>query len=444
MGPGSRRAVVLGVVLMLSVVFVPVASAREHDRGQGADCSQSSTGAIPIPDLGDATYQGVQGGLYPGGSNTVPPDHEALGLWHASEIEPLDAQGNPDPDGAIVVVSLGVSNTWREFQDFITIAEGKTAPAVELVNGAQAGKPISLWLDPQGSTWDSVDTALSEAGVSGDQVQAAWVKIPERIQTWDELEPFPIDAQTYQEDLVEVLRIAKNRYPNLHIAYLSSRIYGGYSTNPKPSPEPLAYENGFGVKWTIEQQINGASELNHDPQSGPVEAPWIAWGPYLWADGTTPRSDGLIWECSDVRRDGTHPAESGVRKVGVMLAEFFLSSPTAVPWFSPTGQPVDVGELPPFVGRQGITRTPSSESGTTTDERRSDARTKPTIPDVATTTLAGEALGGEAQDQPARGSENPRSPNSASWTLILLAVVLVVAVGVGVATLVISHRREGG
>ncbi len=428
---------------MLSVVFVPVASAREHDGGQGADCSQSSTGAIPIPDLGEARYQGEQGGLYPGGSNTVPPDHEASGLLAASEIEPLDAQGNPDPDGAIVVVSLGVSNTWREFQDFMTIAENKMAPAVTLVNGAQAGEPISRWVDPAGATWDGVDAALGEAGVSGDQVQAAWVKVPERIGTWDELEPFPVDAQTYQEDLVEVLRNAKDRYPNLHIAYLSSRIYGGYSTNAKPSPEPLAYENGFGVKWTIEQQINGATELNHDPERGSVEAPWIAWGPYLWADGTTPRSDGLTWECSDMRRDGTHPAESGIRKVGVMLAEFFLSSPTAVPWFSPTGEPVDVGELPPFVGRQGITRTPRGEADATTRERGSDTRTRPTTPDAATTTLAGEALGDETQDQPARESEGPRPANSAPWTLVLLAVVLVVAVGVGVIARVVSRRREG-
>ena len=43
------------------------------------------------------------------------------------------------------------------------------------------------------------------------------------------------------------------------------------------------------MKWLIEDQINGTSELNYDPNAGEVNAPWVAWGPYLWADGTTGR-----------------------------------------------------------------------------------------------------------------------------------------------------------
>ena len=29
----------------------------------------------------------------------------------------------------------------------------------------------------------------------------------------------------------------------------------------------------------------------------------MAWGPYLWADGEVPRSDGLQWFCSDFASD---------------------------------------------------------------------------------------------------------------------------------------------
>jgi len=84
----------------------------------------------------------------------------------------------------------------------------------------------------------------------------------------------------------------------------------------------------------IEKQINGAADLNFDPAKGPVVAPYISWGPYLWADGTVGRSDGLVWLCSDLEDDFTHPsATGGVPKVGHQLLAFFKTDPTATPWF---------------------------------------------------------------------------------------------------------------
>jgi hypothetical protein len=108
------------------------------------------------------------------------------------------------------------------------------------------------------------------------------------------------------------------------------------------NPEPQAYESAFSVKWLIENQINGDASLNFDPAKGPVVAPYIHWGPYLWADGLQPRSDGFIWECTDLENDFTHPNTNGVRKVADQLLAFFKTDPTATPWFlrkSVTGQP---------------------------------------------------------------------------------------------------------
>jgi len=439
---GIRRTILPGIVVMLLSVFVPVAQGREHIDEQSADCGRTSTGAIPIPDLGEAEYQGAQGGLYPGGSNTIPAEHEAIGLEYASQIEPLDSEGNPEPDGSIAVMSIGVSNTNQEFEDFMTIVEGITAPSIVLVNAAQPGEPVVRWADPQGSAWAGADRALANAGVTPDQVQAAWVKVPERIQTWDDLEPFPVDAETYRDQLVEVLRIARDRYPNLRIAYLSSRIYGGYSTSPMPSPEPLAYENGFGIKWAIEEQIDGSPELNPDSEAGPVVAPWIAWGPYMWADGTTPRSDGLTWECSDLKRDGTHPAQSGIRKVGVMLAEHFLSSPTAVPWFTSTGESIELGELP-APERPGDRRDDRGGSGGAGSDRDRDSRPRSSTTIASSTTVTdGNSVAADGQEEVTAQSGDARSPSSASSGLVLGVSVLVLVIAIGIAGLILLRRRE--
>jgi hypothetical protein len=135
-----------------------------------------------------------------------------------------------------------------------------------------------------------------------------------------------------------IVRALKTRYPHLQLVFFSSRIYAGYATTTL-NPEPYAYESGFAVKWIIQAQIdqmrNGGTIV--DTRAGDLSlnsgAPWLAWGPYLWADGTTPRSDGLVWLQNDLAADGTHPSQSGQQKVGSMLLAFFAGSSYTMPWF---------------------------------------------------------------------------------------------------------------
>ena len=182
---------------------------------------------------------------------------------------------------------------------------------------------------------------------TAEQVQAAWLKLPDIVQSRDEIAPFPTNSLAYRDQLAVVVQNAMDLYPNLHVIYLSTRIYAGYNTSGRPSPEPLAYENGFGVKWLIADQIAGDPTLNADERRGEIEAPWLAWGPHMWADGTTPRSDGLVWECADLQDDGIHPSPSGSVKVADMLIEHLTNAPTAAPWFSASGEPIGDVELPP-------------------------------------------------------------------------------------------------
>jgi hypothetical protein len=105
-------------------------------------------------------------------------------------------------------------------------------------------------------------------------------------------------------------------------------------TMKSPPVAILDGAQGGVVRWLIQDQINGDLDLNFDPGKGAVKAPLLLWGPYLWADGMTPRkADGLIYERKDLLEDGTFPSDSGRRKVADMLLAFFRTDPLARSWY---------------------------------------------------------------------------------------------------------------
>jgi hypothetical protein len=185
-------------------------------------------------------------------------------------------------------------------------------------------------------------------------------------------------------------------FPNTKMMFVHSRIYGGYADpadyhGPAPArderlnPEPFAYEQGFAMRWLIQSQIDEILSPTGTPglaAAGPLEyrstnghvpkAPWIDWGPYLWAGqgGMGPNSPhpapcqnceipGLYWEqdvegfnracngnqgeiCNFQKSDDTHPSQCGRHKVAQMLMHFYCRSPYAYPWFAvqQPGQPL--------------------------------------------------------------------------------------------------------
>lgn len=324
----------LNKIIILLLVFSLLTLALPQPAPTFAsDCDVTSVGFTPLNDLGTANYLGYQGGLYPNGSNQIPAAHAQAGLDIAQTIQPLSSTGEVDVvNGRIVLLSLGMSNTSQEFTAFLSLAQSDAllADDVTLVNGAQGGKSAEFASNPNDDFWTTLNQRLANAGVSPQQVQVVWLK--QARSSVDPSEVFPTDAEILQDQLQAIVQIAKTRFPNLKIAYLSSRIYAGYA-DTNLSPEPEAYQSSFAVKWLIEDQINGSPDLNYDSANGPVLAPWLAWGPYLWADGLTPRSDGLVWLCSDFVADGTHPSGDGAFKVAGMLQDFFHSVETAFPWY---------------------------------------------------------------------------------------------------------------
>ncbi len=141
-------------------------------------------------------------------------------------------------------------------------------------------------------------------------------------------------ARQLQADITAILQIARHHYPNLRVVYCSSRTFGGWSGRASGSPEPFAYESGFGTRWVVQSQINGDAQLNFDPARGAVKAPLVLWGPYLWAQGDTPRKiDGLTWTRNDVREDQLHPSPAGCRKTTALLLNFFKTTEGPRRWF---------------------------------------------------------------------------------------------------------------
>ena len=337
------------------------------------------SGLVAITNLA-GPYKGADGGLYGGGRNEPPAAHRAAHLRETDKIRPLDAQGNPAADGKIGLITIGFSNSSMESEDFKRTADAdpQKSPAVVIVNGCIGGRSAVMWawdgaeslpkseqdrLDQQmdllrmpktnrksfvntpKDTWPTLAQRLAAAGLSPLQVQACWLKHVEANPK--PLGEFPAHARALQADITAVLQIAKQRYPNLRVVYLSSRTFGGWSGRESGSPEPYAYESGFGTRWIVQSQIAGEAALNFDSARGAVKAPLVLWGPYLWAQGNTPRKfDGLTWTQNDVREDQLHPSGAGTKKTTTLLLNFFKTNEGAGRWFLKPGETALVASLP--------------------------------------------------------------------------------------------------
>jgi MYXO-CTERM domain-containing protein len=294
-----------------------------------ADCTLTSIGVVPMSDS-TRDYGGFASGLYDSGPGR-PGAIETAGLGMIGRIAPLDAAGAPDPGGRIVLISIGMSNTTQEFSRFVTrmASDPSLSPSVTIVDGAQGGQPAESWVDLFSDQWAVVDERLMMAGVTPAQVQVAWVKQANRMP--NRLGAFPAHAESLQADLEDIARNLLGRYPNIRIAFFSSRTRAYTDVADSLNPEPFAFESAFAVRWMIERQQSGAADLAFDGAT-PV-APLLVWGPYLWADGTLPRSDGFVWDCADTVQDFTHPSMTGRDKVAAQLAAFFKTDTLAAPWF---------------------------------------------------------------------------------------------------------------
>ena len=337
--------------ILVSIVLSVAASCSDQGTGvEGPAGDVPPDVSTPIPLTGvPFRYLGFSGGLYPGQRNEPSPAHGAQGRAALAGVQPLDRQGRPDPAGKIVLVSVGMSNTTQEFcstgappcEAWSFTGQAALDPAVDrthlvIANGARGGQDALEWDDADDLNYDVVaEVRLPPLGVTDQQIQIAWVKqaIARPVSSLPDADA---DAYRLEAALGGIVRAMKARWPNLRIVFFSSRIYGGYAATSL-NPEPYAYETAFAVRGVIEAQIEQSAGEGIDPEAGDVGlaggAPWLAWGPYLWANGQEPRADGLAWLPEDFQEDGTHPSMLGEEKVGRLLLEFFKASPYSQCWF---------------------------------------------------------------------------------------------------------------
>ena len=138
-------------------------------------------------------------------------------------------------------------------------------------------------MDPALPNYDRIrDQVLAPIDLTEAQVTAAWLKVANPQPTV----PLPdanADAFRLVEQMGDTVRALKVRYPSLPQVFVSSRIYAGHATT-----------------------------------------------------GLNP---------ADFAADGTHPSALGREKVGGMLLDFMLTSPSAAPWFA-VPEPAGVWMLP--------------------------------------------------------------------------------------------------
>jgi hypothetical protein len=313
------------------------------DKPTGAECNNiswdvagTSNPMVPLTDLGTGSYLGTEGGLYLNGSNVMPSDHDADGVALAQSIGPLDSNGNPDPTGKFAMLSIGMSIAYDNFQTFTTdvFADPSVNKQLVLVPGAQPRVGAVQWASLIHPAWaDIFNYFLPQSGVTPQQVVVAWVEVVDSQPSGT----FPADMAGLQSQMVTIAQNLHTEFPSIKMVFFTSREYGAYSNGmgTGTDPEPYAYESAFAVRGMIQDQLNGDANMNYNAANGPVMAPWVAWGPYTWANGLIPRSDGLQWSCQNYENDGVHTSGvgGGTEKVANQLMNFFKTNDATASWF---------------------------------------------------------------------------------------------------------------
>lgn len=331
--PVTSKTFFKGISALSLILFYFSASAQ-------INCGNDTMLLVPLVDLQTDSYLGFQGGLYPGGSNTMPTAHADSGIAIAQTIMPINFDGEIDTTyGKVVMLGLGNSSAGKSFNKFVGAYydEGYTDSCFRLINGCMEAYSLKdmIALNANDVYWKDVNDFFQTAGLKKKQVGIVWLQ---SISFEDSLLTPAAYVDTLKKTYTEVIKKLKSQFINLKQVYISGMHYGGYTDSNaihfNALAEPAPYFNDFAIKAVIEAQIIGDTLLAYSGED--ADAVWVAWAPNYWADGRNLRDyDNLRWLCPgdfDSDEDGYYLSGSGQQKAADKLFNFFTTEPTAAPW----------------------------------------------------------------------------------------------------------------
>ena len=293
--------------------FIDMGNSRSYQAG-----SSLFAGGLFDGNFGPSVDTGCNSpSAYVTASNPSGATDDTVGRAFAALMQPINASGQYDTAGNIVLLSLGMSNASDEWcgvgsdmgnngvdnlcgspsysgaspsvYSFMQQASMKSGlnKSLVIVNGAissQEACDYTLWSTSQslpsfctaiptgagGAARVDYDAILSDQltphspRLYESQVQAIWLKEAD-VAIVQQMSKSNIgslgcasctpDAYNLESNLANIVRAAKHRYPNLRIVFLTSRSFGAF-TGFLPTEEPYAYEGGFANKWLVKAQID--------------------------------------------------------------------------------------------------------------------------------------------------------------------------------------------
>jgi hypothetical protein len=262
-------------------------------------------GLIPIDQLGPGkAYQGMDGGLYGGGSNQPPAGLLNAALAAAGSVVPRNFLGGPSASGKVGVIAIGQSTTKQWFPDFQRLARSLSGRFV-FVNGGQDNMVAQIWARSP-APWQVADSMVASGGLSRLQVQVAFIDSA-RIRSWNDGN-LAEQVASYSADLARIVGLAKAHYPNLSLVYFLPFHDTEYVTARRMLREPYTYQLGFGIRRVVDTQGHGS--------------PVLLWGPYVWAAIADP----------SYFYDGIHFTQAGRAAMASLMWNFLRQDPVAGRW----------------------------------------------------------------------------------------------------------------